>query len=100
MEGQSIEKTTRSKFLNYYEKYMIAAGVLGQMLFYIQGIKIFLTRSANDISIFGFSIGIISYVSWVVYGVLIKNRAILITNSIGLIGIIFASIGTIIHSNW
>ena len=45
---------TRSKAFFYYEKYMFVMGILGQILFFSQGFKIFLTRCANDVSLIGF----------------------------------------------
>ncbi len=88
-----------SKFAAYFEKYMIVVGVLGQLLFYFQGIKIFMTKSAHDISMTGFLISLISLSSWLVYGILIKNKVLVIANVAGVVGALFVIIGILIHGN-
>ena len=50
--------TSKTKLFTYYERYMLIVGTGGQLLFYMQGIKIFLTQSANDVSMFGFLLGL------------------------------------------
>ncbi|MGC1879520.1 MAG: SemiSWEET family transporter [Rhabdochlamydiaceae bacterium] len=99
MEDASISVSSKTKLLVYYERYMLVIGILGQLLFYTQGIKIFLTKSANDVSTIGFSLGLISVSSWLVYGILIKNRAIIISNIFAFIGALLVIIGIIIHGN-
>jgi MtN3 and saliva related transmembrane protein len=97
MDENSIETSTKSKFLNYYEKYMLAVGILGQLLFYTQAVKIFITKSANDVSMFGFMVGLVSVVSWAVYGKLIKNKVLFIANIFAVIGAVFVIAGILIH---
>jgi len=72
-------------------------GVLGQFLFYAQGIKIFSTRSATDVSIIGFLLGLIAVSSWLLYGILIKNRVLIIANAFAVVGALFVVIGILIH---
>ena len=99
MDENSIEVPSKSKFLIYYERYMLVVGVLGQLLFYTQGIKIFLTQSAKDVSILGFLCGLISVSSWLIYGIVIKNRVLVIANAFAVIGALFVVIGVLIHGN-
>ena len=90
-----IESKTR--LLYFYEKYMFIVGTLGQLLFYTQGIKIFANKSASDVSLLGFSLGLISVTSWLIYGVLIKNKVLIISNAFAVIGALFVVIGILIH---
>jgi len=99
MSENSIEVSSKTKFSVYYERYMLIVGVLGQLLFYTQGIKIFLTKSANDVSIIGFLFGLVSVSSWLIYGVLIKNRALIVSNVFAVVGALFVVIGVLIHGN-
>ncbi len=76
---------------------MLSMGVLGQFLFYVQGIKIFVTKSASDVSLIGFSLGLISVSSWLLYGVLIKNKVLILANVFAVVGALFVIIGILIH---
>jgi|SRR5579871_1415636 len=96
-ENSSIQTNSKAKVLFYYEKYMLAVGILGQLLFYTQGIKIFMTKSANDVSILGFLFGLISVTSWLIYGILIKNKVLVYANAVAVIGAVFVIIGILIY---
>ena len=93
--NSQVESKTR--LLQYYEKYMFVVGTLGQLLFYTQGLKIFMNKSASDVSLLGFSLGLISVASWLVYGVLIKNKVLIISNTFAVIGALFVVTGILIH---
>lgn len=93
----SVSAPLKSKFVGYYEKYMLVVGILGQLLFYTQGIKIFLTKSAHDVSIVGFSFGLVAVSSWLIYGVLIKNKVLIISNAFAVIGALLVVAGVLIH---
>lgn len=73
-------------FKLFYEKYMIVMGTLGQLLFYLQAAKIFHTRSAYDISLSGFTIAFFSLLSWLIYGIIIDNKVLVIVNISGCLG--------------
>ncbi len=76
---------------------MFAVGIFGQAVFYLQGIEIFRNQSAKDVSLFGFSFGLISVTSWLIYGVVIKNHVLIAANAIAVIGAIFVVIGILIY---
>ncbi|AIL13153.1 hypothetical protein IM40_05970 [Candidatus Paracaedimonas acanthamoebae] len=82
------EKFLKSNFLKYYEKYMLYMGIGGQSLFYLQAIKIFLTGNAQGVSLSGFTIALISLISWLIYGVLIKDKVLIRVNIIAVLGAI------------
>ncbi len=97
MKNTNVETSSKTISLRYYEKYMMVVGVLGQLLFYVQAIKIFTTRSAGDVSIIGFLLGFISVSSWLVYGILIKNKVLIIANAVAVIGALLVIVGILIH---
>jgi MtN3 and saliva related transmembrane protein len=97
MKDSSIEVSSKTKHLIYYERYMMTVGILGQLLFYTQGLKIFLTKSATDVSIIGFLLGLISVSSWLIYGVLIKNKVLVLSNIFAVIGALFVIVGILVH---
>lgn len=72
-----------STLQNWYELYMIIMGAAGHMLFLFQALKIFYTQRAHDVSLIGFVIAFISLVSWLLYGIMKKDRALIIVNAIG-----------------
>jgi MtN3 and saliva related transmembrane protein len=91
--------SSKSKFMWFYEKYMLVVGVLGQLLFYTQGIKIFMTKSANDISLMGFLFGLVSVTSWLFYGIFIKNRVLVVANAFAVGGALLVVVGVLIHKH-
>jgi MtN3 and saliva related transmembrane protein len=97
VEEDTIEIPSKPKSLLYYERYMLVIGVIGQLVFYAQGFKIFLTKSANDVSILGFLAGLISVASWLIYGILIKNRVLVIVNILAVVGALLVVIGILVH---
>ncbi len=99
MDENSIEVQSKSKILIHYERYMLVVGVLGQLLFYSQGIKIFLTKSAGDVSILGFLFGLVSVSSWLIYGILLKNKVLVVSNVVAVIGALLVVIGVLIYGN-
>lgn len=76
---------------------MFAVGILGQLLYYIQGIKIFVHQSAGDVSLAAFTIGFVAVSSWTAYGIIIKDRVLFISNIIAMIGTLFVIIGVLLY---
>lgn len=62
-----------------------------------QAIKIFKRKSAKDISILTYSFLFIGAVIWILYGIEIKNFAIIITNIFGTINIGLVVIGWFLY---
>jgi MtN3 and saliva related transmembrane protein len=72
-------------------------GPFGNMMFFIQAYKIFHTKCATSISLMGFTISLIGLGSWLAYGLMLKNKPLIIANLVGLIGASLVLIGTVIH---
>ncbi|MBY0280696.1 MAG: hypothetical protein K2W94_00875 [Alphaproteobacteria bacterium] len=83
--------------LKWYGKYMTVVGVLGQFLFYSEFITILSHRSAQDVSLFGFVCGLISVTSWFVYGLLLKDKPLIITGVVATFGAILAVSAILIY---
>jgi len=71
---------------------------LGQSMHYIQAWKIYTTKSAEDISLVAYVICLILLIHWLVYGIVIKDRVIIMAETLGVIGSMLVIIGTIIYS--
>lgn len=72
-------------------------GILSGCANFIQAFKIFKRKSAKDISIIAYSIFTVGGVIWVLYGIEISNLPVIITNSIGLLGVSFVVIGWFLY---
>ena len=59
----------------------IAAGTITSVTFVPQVIKIWKTRSARDISLVMLLLLITGVLAWLLYGILVKDAAIIYTNS-------------------
>lgn len=72
-------------------------GIVGQLVFYAQGIKIFQTKSAKDVSILAFIFGLISVTSWFIYGFVIRDRPLIIANFVAIMGAFFVLSGIYLY---
>ena len=86
--------------MNYYEKYMNIIGPITNLMFYLQAYKIFINKSADTVSGPGFLISIIGLSSWLLYGILLKNKPLIIANIFGVIGAILTFIGVLIYGDF
>lgn len=87
----------KKELIKLFERYMLLVGVGGSLVFYLQAIKIFTERSASDVSFPAFLVGLVSVISWMVYGILIKNKVLIISNIFATIGASMAVIGILIY---
>ncbi len=85
-------------FKEYYRKYMILVGVLGQSVFYAQFYHIMTSKSAQDVSLLGFISGLISVSSWLVYGIILKDKPLVIANVVATIGALLTVGAIIVYS--
>jgi MtN3 and saliva related transmembrane protein len=83
----------KAKFEIYYQYYMVIIGVVGQMVFYAQAYKIFVSKSARDVSLLGFTFGFISVASWLVYGLIKRDQPLIIANSVAVVGAMAVLVG-------
>jgi len=65
---------------------MLFVAVAGNGIFYIQGWKIFANESAKDVSATAFSFSFWAVSSWFVYGIVTKDKVIILANIIAMIG--------------
>lgn len=87
-----------SKIKKHYGVYMIIMGVFGQFMFFVQAFKIFATKSAKDLSLLAFVISFVALSSWLVYGILNKDKPLIISNIVALVGAGLVLAGIVIYS--
>ena len=71
---------------------------LGQSMHYIQAWKIFTAKSAEDISLIAYIICLVLLIHWLIYGIIIKDKVIILAETLGVIGAILVIFGTVIYS--
>jgi len=84
--------------MKYYEKYMMFIGPLGNLMFFLQAYKIYITKTAISISVAGFSLSLVGLISWLLYGIFLKNKSLIVSNTVGFIGALLVLICSIIYS--
>ena len=77
---------------------MLWVANLGQSMHYIQAWKIFTTRSAEDISITAYIVCLVLLLHWLVYGIMIKDRIIILAETLGIVGTILVLVGAALYS--
>ena len=81
----------------WYARYMIFIGTFGQFVFYSQFWKIIQNKSAHDVSLFGFTCGFVSVASWLIYGLMLHDRPLVIANLVATIGALLVIIAILIY---
>lgn len=81
----------------WYARYMIFIGTFGQFVFYSQFYTIIQNKSAQDVSLFGFACGFISVASWLIYGVMLRDRPLIVANTIATIGALLTVAAILIY---
>lgn len=87
----------KTKALKFYKYYMAIIGTAGQCANYIQAYKVYVTKSAQDLSMLAILLASIAITSWLIYGFFIKDYPIIISNIIGFIGAILLVAGIILY---
>ena len=82
-EESKLQNT--SIIIKFYEKYMLVMGSMGHIGFLLQAFKVFSTGRAHDLSLPGFLVVFVSLLSWLFYGILIKDKVLIIVNIIGIL---------------
>ena len=85
----------KNKF--FFKTYMAWVVNLGQSMHYIQAYKIYNTQSAEDISVASYIICLILLIHWAIYGILVRDKVIIIAEILGIIGVMLVLIGTQIY---
>jgi len=81
-----------------YEKYMFFMGFAGQLVFYLQAYKIFVIKDAEGVSLVAFCFGLLSVLSWLIYGITIQNRVLIYANIFATVGAAAVIIGIVVYS--
>ena len=83
--------------LEWYKKYMFIIGILGQFVFYSQFFAIIQNKSAKDVSLFGFTCGLVSVSSWMLYGFMIRDKPLIVANVVATVGALLTVVAILIY---
>lgn len=83
--------------VKFFENYMKIAGPLGNVMFYLQAYKIFASGDSCSISIPAFLLGFAACTSWLIYGIMIRNTPLILSNIVGSSGAFLVLLGTAIY---
>ena len=84
-------------FKKWFVKNMGIIGSFGQLLFFFQAFTIFWNKNAGEVSLLGFTIALTSLSCWLSYGLIVKDRPIIMANVTGVIGALCVVLGIIIY---
>ena len=88
----------KTQMKKLYEKYMFFMGFAGQLVFYLQAYKIFSIKDAEGVSLVAFCFGLLSVSSWLIYGIIIRNRVLVYANAFAMVGAVAVITGILIYS--
>ena len=93
MENES----PKARLPRWFAIYMMIVGVGGNLFFYIQAGEIFVSRQAKDVSFAAFAVALFAVSSWLVYGLLLRDKIIIIANIVAVIGASLVLTGKLLY---
>lgn len=94
---RSIVPTIDSPVGRAVKKYMLFVAVAGNGIFYVQAYKIFSSESAKDVSPLAFGLSFWAVSSWFLYGLVMRDRVIILANIIAMIGAALVLVGCYLY---
>ena len=77
---------------------MILVGISGSSLFYLQAYEIYHKGSAPNVSLEGFLIALFSLLCWLLYAILKKDKVLIISNTVAVIGALMDVVAILVTS--
>jgi len=81
-----------NKIPKWFINYMTVIGIVGGLVPWIQSYEILINQSANDVSLTAYVLILIAMASWLVYGIWLKDRPMIIANIVSVAGAAFCTI--------
>jgi uncharacterized protein with PQ loop repeat len=96
---QKLEKYPHpQKWIRFLDKFLIIAAIVGPAMTIPQIVKIYSLRDASSIALSTWVLFAILDIPWIIYGVVHKEKPIVIAYILWLITNIFVIVGTILYS--
>lgn len=90
-------ENTETKFNRAYRRYMYLVGIGGNLFFYIQAYQIFTRRDAGNVSVIAFAVAFWAVASWFGYGLVLRNRVLIVANIVAMIGAASVVVGVLLY---
>jgi len=87
-----------NKWKNFMDKAIYVVGVLGPIMTIPQLAKIWVEKNASGVSIISWTAYLIASGFWVIYGIMHKEKPIIVTYSLWILLDILIIIGTVIYN--
>ena len=86
---------SKNKILQAYLSVIV---ILGQSMHFIQAWKIFDAKSSEDVSLASYLICLALLLHWIMYGIFIRNKVLVIAEALGIIGVTLVITGICLYS--
>ncbi|MBT5022229.1 hypothetical protein HOK51_01350 [Candidatus Woesearchaeota archaeon] len=86
-----------NKLKNFMDKAVYATGIIGPIMTFPQLVKIWIHQNASGISVISWITYLLTAVVWLIYGIIHKEKPIILTYSIWIILDMFIVIGILIY---
>lgn len=93
-----MKKDSKPRVPPFYEKLMVVVGIGGQLALYIQAYHIFSRESSEDVSLIAYLCALFSLTCWLIYGLFLRDRALIIANAVAVVGSILVIAGILKYS--
>jgi len=81
----------------WFQRYMYAVGLVGNLFFFVQAYGIFRSRSAGDVSLPAFCMAFWAVTSWFVYGLVRSDRVLVTANLVAMLGSGLVVVGRLMY---
>ncbi len=87
----------QSEFARWFKRFMFVPGVGGNFVPLIQAMRVFAEHDSKAQSLEGWLVALFCLCCWLMYGVVLKDKVLIIANIVGVINVIILIIGIMMY---
>ncbi|MCC6572480.1 MAG: hypothetical protein IT462_01700 [Planctomycetes bacterium] len=87
----------QSEFARWFKRFMFVPGVGGNFVPLIQAARVFAEHDSKAQSLEGWLVALFCLSCWLMYGVVLKDKVLIIANIVGVINVIVLCIGILMY---
>lgn len=88
---------SRNKKIHFLDRFLLFIGIVGPMTAIPQIYKIYSTMNSSGVSLLTWTFSMIFYAPWILYGIVHKEKPIIITYFLWFIMSMIIAVGTVIY---